>query len=89
MRRSSCAGASSQGGLGPVNAGAPQSNYSVDYTEGAEVGYKWFQAEHKTPLFPFGFGLSYTSFAYSRFHCRFSGENRAFHHPQHWHARRH
>ena len=52
-------------GSAPVNAGAPQSNYSVDYTEGAEVGYKWFQAEHKTPLFPFGFGLSYTSFAYS------------------------
>jgi beta-glucosidase len=52
-------------GSAPVNAGAPQSNYSVDYTEGAEVGYKWFQAEHKTPLFPFGFGLSYTTFAYS------------------------
>jgi beta-glucosidase len=52
-------------GSAPVNAGTPQSNYSVDYTEGAEVGYKWFQAEHKTPLFPFGFGLSYTSFAYS------------------------
>jgi len=52
-------------GSAPVNAGAPRSNYSVDYTEGAEVGYKWFQAEHKTPLFPFGFGLSYTTFAYS------------------------
>jgi beta-glucosidase len=52
-------------GSAPVNAGTPQSTYSVDYTEGAEVGYKWFQAEHKTPLFPFGFGLSYTSFAYS------------------------
>jgi beta-glucosidase len=52
-------------GSAPVNAGTPQSNYSVDYTEGAEVGYKWFQAEHKTPLFPFGFGLSYTSFGYS------------------------
>jgi beta-glucosidase len=51
-------------GSAPVNAGAPPSNYAVHYDEGAEVGYKWFQAEHKTPLFPFGFGLSYTSFAY-------------------------
>jgi beta-glucosidase len=52
-------------GSAPVNPGAPESNYSVHYDEGAEVGYKWFQAEHKTPLFPFGFGLSYTTFSYS------------------------
>ncbi len=52
-------------GAAPVNTGAPASNYAVHYDEGAEVGYKWVQAEHKTPLFPFGFGLSYTTFAYS------------------------
>ncbi len=52
-------------GADPVNPDSPVANYSVTYTEGAEVGYKWYQSEHKAPLFPFGFGLSYTTFAYS------------------------
>ncbi|HKF47642.1 MAG TPA: glycoside hydrolase family 3 C-terminal domain-containing protein [Terracidiphilus sp.] len=44
-------------GIGPF--------FDVHYDEGLKVGYKWYDAENKQPLFPFGFGLSYTTFAFS------------------------
>jgi beta-glucosidase len=43
----------------------PGTDGHVEYSEGLKVGYRWYDANNLTPLFPFGFGLSYTDFSFS------------------------
>jgi beta-glucosidase len=45
-----------------------------DYKEGIFVGYRWFDAKEIDPLFPFGHGLSYTSFKYENMTVEKSGD---------------
>ena len=52
---------------GPVGRGGRYgAMFTARYDEGAAVGYKWFFSHAEKPLFPFGFGLSYTRFDLSK-----------------------
>ena len=43
----------------------PGTATGVTYSEGVNIGYRWYQSQNITPLFPFGYGLSYTKFSFS------------------------
>ena len=59
--------------IGSTNSDSPgkwapnvqrRQSFAAEYSEGARFGYKWFDSEGREPLFPFGYGLSYTKFKY-------------------------
>ncbi len=58
---------------GVIEAGDSVGPHSL-YSEELLVGYKWYDGEGIPPLFPFGFGLSYTTFGYSGLSVTSSGD---------------
>ncbi|HEY9155137.1 MAG TPA: glycoside hydrolase family 3 C-terminal domain-containing protein, partial [Opitutaceae bacterium] len=65
----------------PAHRGDPRQYPGVDgvvhYDEGLFVGYRWYDAKKIEPLFPFGFGLSYTKFSYSNLHVQPTADGKA------------
>ena len=61
--------------IGPVGRGGHYGAiFTATYDEGAAVGYKWFFERRERPLFPFGFGLSYTKFDLNGLAVNVSGD---------------
>ena len=55
----------------------PGDGMTVNYSEGVLVGYRWYDAKNQEPLFPFGYGLSYTTFRYSDLQVERTGDEQA------------
>jgi beta-glucosidase len=68
--------ASDQQGPGTNSLEYPGDGYTVNFDEGVFVGYRWYDAKSQSPLFPFGFGLSYTTFVYDDLELERNGDHR-------------
>lgn len=54
----------------------PGDGHTANFDEGVLVGYRWYDIRHEEPLFPFGFGLSYTTFQYDGLRLTGTGTDR-------------
>jgi beta-glucosidase len=61
-------------GPGQTTAEFPGVNSNVDYSEGIFVGYRYYQQNNQTPLYPFGYGLTDSSFAIGNVHANPDGK---------------
>ncbi len=57
----------------PAYGNYPAVNNTVDFAEGIYVGYRWYDKKNIKPLYPFGFGLSYTTFSMNNLHITATG----------------
>lgn len=62
-------------GMSAFDAANAREVFPLPYEEGSCVGYRWFAREGHVPLFPFGFGLTYTRFAYTDLEVVWTGES--------------
>ncbi|HET9168629.1 MAG TPA: glycoside hydrolase family 3 C-terminal domain-containing protein [Actinospica sp.] len=46
----------------------PGTSTGVSFSEGVNIGYRWYQSQNISPQYAFGYGLSYTKFSYSNLH---------------------
>jgi beta-glucosidase len=57
----------------------PGENGIVKYNDDIYVGYRYYDTKNVKPLYPFGFGLSYTSFTYGNYNVEISGKAESLH----------
>jgi len=56
----------------------PGKNGVVNYSDDLLVGYRYYDTKNVAPLYPFGFGISYTTFLYSNLNVKVEGQNESF-----------
>lgn len=62
----------------PAYLNFPGENGTVHYGEGLFIGYRYYDAKGEDVLFPFGYGLSYTTFEYANLQVSAQGKERSF-----------